>query len=228
MEANDKLWFNDMGVLFRKDRLTEFFPTMDMTLEEQLNSVVRFSIYSGILLYLYNENYLMLYIPIVGFALTKVIYDVRKTNNTNEKMLNEEVPDEKEEENNIIELDGKECIKPTKDNPFMNPNHTDNMENKVESCPSDNKGIREEMNEKFMNNLYQDVSDVFGRNTSSRQFYTMPNTQYPNNQHDFAKWLYGSTGQCKSVDLNKCIHKDLRQNRPPVHLDLASFEYDLS
>ena len=234
METSDKFWFNDMGILFRKDRLTEFFPTLDMTLEEQMNSVVRFSIYSGVLLYLYNQNYLMLYLPIAGFALTKVIYDIRKpeTENTDEKMGNERITEDneldEELENNRTEIDGKECIKPTKNNPFMNPNHTDKMDDKPEACPTDNKDIREEMNEKFMHNLYQDVSDVFGRNNSSRQFYTIANTQNPNGQKDFAKWLYGTTGQCKSVDLNKCIHQDLRQKRPPVHLDLKSFEYDLS
>ena len=125
METSDKLWFEDMGILFRKDRLTEFFPTLDMTLEEQMNSVVRFSIYSGVLLYLYNQNYLMLYLPIAGFALTKVIYDIRKpeTENSDEKMENERIAVdnelEEELENNRTEIDGKECIKPTKNNPHI-------------------------------------------------------------------------------------------------------------
>ncbi len=232
METSDKLWFEDMGILFRKDRLSEFFPTLDMSLEEQLNSVVRFSIYAGVLLYLYNQNYLMLYLPIAGFALTKVIHDVRKPQENNEKMSTELIGDnnelEEELENNRTEIDGKECIKPTKNNPFMNPNHTDKMDDKPEACPIDNKDVRGEMNDKFMNNLYQDVSDVFGRNNSSRQFYTVANTQNPNSQKDFAKWLYGSTGECKSGNLNKCIYQDLRQKRPPVHLDQKTFEYDLS
>ena len=232
METSDKLWFEDMGILFRKDRLSEFFPTLDMSLEEQLNSVVRFSIYAGVLLYLYNQNYLMLYLPIAGFALTKVIHDVRKPQENNEKMTTELIGDnnelEEELENNRTEIDGKECIKPTKNNPFMNPNHTDKMDDKPEACPIDNKDVRQEMNDKFMNNLYQDVSDVFGRNNSSRQFYTVANTQNPNSQKDFAKWLYGSTGECKSGNLNKCIYQDLRQKRPPVHLDQKTFEYDLS
>ena len=232
METSDKLWFEDMGILFRKDRLSEFFPTLDMSLEEQLNSVVRFSIYAGVLLYLYNQNYLMLYLPIAGFALTKVIHDVRKPQENNEKMTTELIGDnnelEEELENNRTEIDGKESIKPNKNNPFSNPNHTDKMDDKPEACPIDNKDVRQEMNDKFMNNLYQDVSDVFGRNNSSRQFYTVANTQNPNSQKDFAKWLYGSTGECKSGNLNKCIYQDLRQKRPPVHLDQTPFEYDLS
>ena len=35
------------------------------------------------------------------------------------------------------------------------------------------------------------LSDVFGKRNSQRQFYTMPNTEVPNSQDEFAKWLYG-------------------------------------
>ena len=37
----DKIWFQDIQVLFNNNRLDEFFPYKDMTVEEQLNSFGR-------------------------------------------------------------------------------------------------------------------------------------------------------------------------------------------
>jgi hypothetical protein len=57
---NDTFWLNDYKILFYKERLTDFFPTVEMTLIEKLNSIFRLSIYLSILLYLLTNNYLYL------------------------------------------------------------------------------------------------------------------------------------------------------------------------
>ncbi len=45
--------------------------------------------------------------------------------------------------------------------------------------------------------MFQDSFDyLFDRGT--RQYYTMPNTSVPNNQTEFANWLYGSETNCKA------------------------------
>ena len=54
------------------------------------------------------------------------------------------------------------------------------------------------INDNFNYNLYRDVSDIFGRNNSQRQFYTMPVTTIPNNQKKFANWLHGKNETCKT------------------------------
>lgn len=119
-EKSDPFWFEDMSILFSKDRLVEFFPTKDMSLSEKLNSITRFGIYGGILLYMYNKKYIMLYIPIALLGLTKIIYDViekeenksqeeeRDDNedndkNVNENLTNKEVKDLEDEKNRVKE-----------------------------------------------------------------------------------------------------------------------------
>ena len=39
-DKSDPFWFDDMSILFSKDRLVEFFPTEDMSLGEKLNSII--------------------------------------------------------------------------------------------------------------------------------------------------------------------------------------------
>jgi hypothetical protein len=55
------------------------------------------------------------------------------------------------------------------------------------------------------------VSDVFGRENSQRQFYTVPQMNPPDT-HAFAMWLYGNQNICKN-DQTKCMkYTDLRYN----------------
>ena len=52
----DKFWTEDISILYNNDRLTEFYPSYDMTLVEKLNSIVRLSIYLSIILYLFTAS----------------------------------------------------------------------------------------------------------------------------------------------------------------------------
>jgi hypothetical protein len=74
----------------------------------------------------------------------------------------------------------------------------------------DNEEIKNEIEDKFSFNLYQDVNDVFGKSNSQRQFYTTPVTTIPNKQDDFAKWLYGKNETCKENNGFQCINNNPR------------------
>ena len=52
--------------------------------------------------------------------------------------------------------------------------------------------IKKKIENNFDNNLYKDIGDIYGKNSSQRQFYTMPNTQIPNDRKQFANWLYNN------------------------------------
>ena len=54
-------------------------------------------------------------------------------------------------------------------------------------------------------NLYKDVSDIFSKNNSQRQFYTTPVTTIPNDQGSFADWLYKTPPTCKENNGNQCV-----------------------
>ena len=56
----------------------------------------------------------------------------------------------------------------------------------------DNKKIKEDIEQQFANaSVFFDVSDMYNRSQSQREYYTTPNTTIPNQQHQYAKWLYG-------------------------------------
>jgi hypothetical protein len=196
----DKFWSENIEILFSNNRLTEFYPSYDMTLIEKLNSIVRLSAYLSVILYLFTQNYLYLYICIVIFAFTLFIYKNQKENmemyfNSYNSVLNE---------HNKRILNKKDCTKPTYNNPFMNYNIITDKGNRTEACKSwNNKKIKKNIKEKFNNNLYRDVSDLYGKNNSQRQYYTMPSTTMPNKQTEFAKWCYNTGPICKE-DTIKC------------------------
>ena len=48
------------------------------------------------------------------------------------------------------------------------------------------------MDAKYFKDIYRDIDDAFDRKSSFRNFYTMPSTSIPNDQMEFANWLYGS------------------------------------
>ena len=56
INEKDSIWYDNFTILFEYNRLSEFFPSSDMTIEEQLNSVVRMCLYISIILMIYTTN----------------------------------------------------------------------------------------------------------------------------------------------------------------------------
>jgi hypothetical protein len=106
------------------------------------------------------------------------------------------------------------CRKPTKENPFMNPDITDyNNGDPPAACNAYDEDINDNMNLNFNHELFRDVDEVWERANSQRQFYTIPNTSIPNNQTEFANWLYKVPETCKE-DGTQCLrYEDLRFQR---------------
>lgn len=196
---NDPFWLNDYKILFYKERLTSFFPTMNMTFIEKLNSIFRLSIYLSIILYLITNNYLYLYILFIVGGFTVFIYKNQREN------LEMYFNSNKDSNENIIQkdiIDKKNDIKPTVQNPFMNINLI--TDDKTMSAPPpswNNEEIQKEIEDKFGYNLYRDVGDLYGKNNSQREFYTVPSAKIPNDQTSFAKWCYGTTKTCKESSI---------------------------
>jgi hypothetical protein len=191
----DEFWLNDYRILFYSNRLTEFFPTIQMTLVEKLNAIFRLSIYLSILLYLLTNNYLYLYIMIIIGIFTTFIYYNQKDNI--ELYFNSI----NNSDDNIIvqrEIDEKTNIEPSTENPFMNINLiTDNKEKEQAPKSWNNTDLQKEIENKFNYNLYRDVGDLYGKSNSQREYYTMPSTTIPNEQTAFAKWCYSVGPTCK-------------------------------
>ena len=221
------LWNTDPSILYEKNYLFEIVPLDHFDFNRKLNAMLRLSISYSLILYLMGKkDNTTMYIPIVVAALTYVIgmyytesyvnmvtndlkNDVVKGNseinitNENNPEKDPSKPDELDEL--IKELNG-ECRIPTKHNPFMNPlPHMKSEEMGKESCASyNNKGIQRNVDKKFNTDLYRDVNDIFGKNNSQRQFFSVPGKSIPNDQGEFAKWLYATPPTCKEGNGVQC------------------------
>jgi len=101
------------------------------------------------------------------------------------------------------------CIKPSKHNPFMNPNiinDNNDFNNNINACNIEDCYIKTEMNKYFKDPVYKDVIDIYENNFSQRQFYTIPSTTIPNDQEGFSKWLYNRPKTCKENNGEQCYN----------------------
>ena len=145
-----------------------------------------------------------MFIAFVGFIITFLIYHNNSDLKSSENLEKYEVYKNKSKDS-----EQKIYVKPSYDNPFMNPTLLDiknNPEREAYSKKSfiDNDEIKQQIEDKFNYNLYQDANDVFGKSNSQRQFYTTPVTTIPNKQDDFAQWLYGKPQTCKENNGLQC------------------------
>lgn len=208
--ANDVFWSMDLSILWDKNRLIEFFPTKDMTLNEKMNSIARLSVYATLVLVIYKGQLWPLYIGLLGMAMSLFLQNSSNESNINsDKYISAEL--------NKIEGETTDlCTAPTKDNPFMNISVNEYIDNPTRSGACDPKTVSEETEAHFNVNLYKDVDDLFGKNNSQRMFVTNPITTIPNDQQNFAKWLYSTPSTCKEDQENCLRYEDVRANRKPL------------
>jgi hypothetical protein len=216
----DPFWYKEPSIIFKSERLTEFFPSQDQSLEERLNAIVRLALYSSIILYFYHSDIKYLFIVIATIIFTFYIYQNKPTLiQTEDEKTEEHLEDEKK----VEKLENEKCTMPTIDNPFMNVTMKDYLNTDSETgkiidrpvaCDTSDPEIKKQIDKLFDNNLYKDVNDIFGKMNSQRQFFTMPSTSIPNKQDEFAKWLYLNPKTCKE-DQDYCApFEDLRAKRP--------------
>lgn len=187
MSDEDLFWFDKPSILLDIDKLKIFCPSEKMTFHEKMNAIVRLSFYLSLLLWFITKNYLYLYIFLAALLITYLLY---KNNQHIENLL-------------IVERK-KEFVTPDKENPFMNVLMSDYTSNPTRKTIPINPTIKKEIDKGFNHNLYKDVSDVFEKSNSQRQYYTNPSTTIPNDQESFSKWLYKVPTTCKSGDGIKC------------------------
>ncbi len=175
-----------------------------MTLQEQLNSVMRFGLYLGVLSVLYersfvNATYIIVIVMIVTAALD--YHDRRETNDVEDRL-----------ERLNIQRDpttGQFCTSPTEENPLMNVLVSDygSFPTRPGACDTSVPSVAKEIGKIASRNVYRDIDDVYGRKTNDeRPYYTMPSTTIPNDQTEVANWLYrdGNPGVCRDGDMSAC------------------------
>lgn len=184
---NKEIWYyNPIYYLTDKNILMEFLPDNSMNIERQLNACLRFSIYFAIILFIIKRDVRIFFLPIFVGGFTYIFYTMENNNKVDKNQIIEKLNFNK---NKNVD---KYCVKPSKDNPFMNINYTDykNFPNKPSACMSFEKGVEKEIDINFNKDYNRPVDDVFEKEGGYRQFYTTPSTTIPNDQDTFAKWLY--------------------------------------
>lgn len=203
----DKIWYEDLGKFITSKNYFEILPSATMSLEAKINAILRLSIYISVLLSLIKIDYTYLFIGIIAIILSIVIY----TFEMRQKVKTEKFMDK----NKIDVVDNKVCLRSTVDNPFMNPNLSEYGSNydkcNIGACDINNEKIAESVDKNFNAKLFRDVSDLYGKMSSQRQFYTVPVTTIPNDQTAFAEWLYKTPPTCKEGNGLQCYRNIYRQ-----------------
>lgn len=206
--VTDKIWYKNFNILFRPDRATEFVPNKNQSFEERLNAIARLGLYISILVVVYKRDLTKIIIFVLFLLATLFLFKNYK-------------------KERFVDKQGKNLEKPRKptlNNPFMNPLPKDDKN--LGFAPEyfddtkTSKDLRDEINTKFTHDLYMGVDDIYEKNNSQRQFYTVPNTGNPSNQEQFLKFMYPNMTSCKSDTKDCKIPEDLR-GRPYIFPDQA-------
>lgn len=204
----EKIWYQDIQGFMTEKTFIQFFPRKDMSLAEQLNSILRFSIYFSVILFILNRDTNIFLVVLVVALFTFFIYNVDEKNRLDDEKVMEHMNTKQDRATGHI------CQRPTKDNPFMNVLISDIKDNptRPKACRYTGKVVSD-INKRFGTNLYRDVDDIFQKNASDRQFYTTPITTIPNDVDSYAKWLYKTGTTCKEGNGDRCY---ANLNKPSI------------
>ena len=204
--SSERIWFYDIKGFITEKNYNKFFPQSSMTFIEQLNSLLRFAIYFCVLVFLVRHDPNIFFIMLFMAGFTYLLYLIDTQNKQREKFHLEQ--------NNLStdKITKKVCVKPTKDNPFMNVLMTDYNDNpnRKQACNVSTGNTKKMTKKYFANNLYRDVSDIYDTNASDRNYYTTPVTTIPSDQSGFGKFLYGQGATCKEKNGLQCYANTYR------------------
>lgn len=228
MDASERIWYEDPRSFVEPDHLIRFFPIRRMTYAEQLNAILRFTIYFTLIVIITGRSTAMIFLPIGTALLTFLMYksqnleglgeeimrsdDTVTSDDTSAKTTTKTTRKESSLTHNATKIKKKQCQDPTKENPFMNVlmNEYVDRPKRPKACDIQDTRVKEKAERLFTkanSGLVRESDDVYHRKASSRQFVTNPITSIPNDQTNFAKWLYHSPPECKTKHRSKCSYR---------------------
>ena len=177
----EQIWFKDPAVLFTAENWSKFVPLQGMTTAESLNSVVRFSAYFALFLFLANgSTAYILTIPIV-MVFTVVLYNLFPNGKTLEPFTEK------------LTRRSESYTMPSKNNPFMNVMLTEIQDdpNREDAAPTNRRDVKMEMYKNFQQTteMHMDTTDLFDQTQAMRTFHTLQSAKIPNDLDGFKKWL---------------------------------------
>ena len=200
--------------MFWLDNISELMnpiiiPDINMTIEEKINAIIRAIIFVGLICTLvFNDTRYILFVIILTIISILIINYQYEKNKKIEKYL---------DLNDLDIVDNKKCIKPTENNPFMNPNILTTKKGNQEygACSIHNKNINKNINKYFYEKIFRNADDIYDKSTLDRQFYTVASTTIPNNREKLGDWLYNRGPSCKEGNGSKCynnLYNDIKNS----------------
>lgn len=203
-----KIWYKEPYELFKISNVRDFYPNEENTLEEKLNNVTRLIIILTIIgIVIMREKSLKLVITSLMMGVVIVIYYNHEKNNILH-MNTQNIQENFTNPEYYKQTKDKFTI-PKKNNPYMNVLLTDIKDNpqRKKAAVLYNSEVKKESEDAVKSNLdkklFRSIDDDINFDIAQRQFYSMPNTQIPNNQHEFATFCYGNmrSDKDKSIEL---------------------------
>jgi len=190
----DDIWFKNIRVLFL--RPSEIIPTRDQSDSERINAITRLVLYCSLAVALIRSNIMYLVLGLVIVAIVSLAFamgDKKKKKNESYANLRP----------TTVKREKKNCSPSTANNPFSNATVGALLgeEGRPPACSYDDPGVANEMRKNFNKGLFRNLDDVYEKESSARQFYTMPVTTSAPDTIAFAEFLYGSrsgTKPCRS------------------------------
>jgi hypothetical protein len=187
-----ELWYNNPLILLND--WSQFFPNNDLNKEQKINAIARFAIFYSILILIFKQDMKWLSISIVLLIISFCLGTYENFESVNKLQT---------------------CVKPTKNNPFMNYTIGDDVDRQP-ACEYED--VKNEIRNEFKKDIVPDPADLWGTNISDRNFFTMPWTQIINNQSGFANWLYGNSGTCKNEGIGCDKNRDNRYHQSRYYM----------
>ena len=209
MEA--PFWLDEPTILFKRNQISQLWPSADMTSNEKLNAVTRTVVLLTVVGYLLRMSLKIIMTGIITLGIIIVMHHIKKNKSNKKEGFTDPRLYNMMKDNYTIS---------SEKNPAMNVLLTERKDNpnRKAASPAYNKDIESKINDetkKFVVNefddktdiderLFKDLGDSFNFDRSMRTWYSTANTQIPNSQKAFAEWCYGDMVSCKQGNENAC------------------------
>jgi len=200
----------------------DFFPFSKKSIvcsSSALNSLTRFGFYLGLALFVLTRKAVYLGIPVLAAIFAAALYYGMKEKGSlrqGPEVLDKPSFKEGFTSNSLIEgsdaadkividiIGSSERTMPSGPNPYMNV-LINEISEYPKKPPAKYLASEKSLDSQFDNRVYADPGDVWNRNQSQRQFYTMPSTSMPNDRDSYQNWLYRVPGKtCKEGNMAAC------------------------
>lgn len=205
----DSVWYEDARVLLR--RPSEFWPAIDQTPDERLNSMVRLIAYCAIAIYAYRRNHRYLAFALGAITLLSLAHKgvagtatERRCGAPGTRAMGCAAPIAGMRRAHVQPKDTA-CTRSSPDNPFGNFLVGDYLSapGRPPACKYDQH--KQDIQHNFNRGLVRNAYDIYDKENSQRQFVTMPVTTSTADTIAFAQFAYGAMGKptCKE-DPSRC------------------------